>query len=140
MITREELQGQWNQVKGQARQRWSQLSDNDFQNAKGNTEQLVGMIQEKTGESKKEIEAFLDSFAKKSSDYLQSAMEGASDYAQQARDQMQKQYQQVSGSVEEGYAQANQMVRSRPMESVSVAFGAGIVAGVLVGLMLYPRR
>jgi uncharacterized protein YjbJ (UPF0337 family) len=37
------------------------LTDNDFHNAKGDYEQLVGKIKEKTGQTREEIENALDS-------------------------------------------------------------------------------
>jgi ElaB/YqjD/DUF883 family membrane-anchored ribosome-binding protein len=49
-------------------------------------------------------------------------------------------YDSVEQSMEEGYDEAQQMVRSRPMESLGAAFGAGLVAGVLVSLMLRSSR
>jgi len=42
--------------------------------------------------------------------------------------------------LEEGYEEAQEMVRSRPLESLTAAFGAGLIAGVLVSLLLRPSR
>ncbi len=45
----EQIKGQWNQVTGRLREHWGQLTDNDFQQLRGNADQLVGMVQAKTG-------------------------------------------------------------------------------------------
>ncbi|WP_459557772.1 CsbD family protein [Lacunimicrobium album] len=140
MITREQLQGQWNQVKGQIREKWGQFSDDDLQRFQGNGEQLVGMIQEKTGATRQEIERFLDSTMQAGSSYISAAAERTAQYTDQARKQVQQGYDQARQQVAQGYDQAQQTVRARPMESLTAAFGAGIVAGVLVGLLLTPRR
>ena len=42
MINAQELQGQWNQIRGQVKQKWGQLTDDDLQIHGGNIDQLVG--------------------------------------------------------------------------------------------------
>ncbi|MEZ6051591.1 MAG: CsbD family protein [Planctomycetaceae bacterium] len=46
---RQEIEGQWNQVKGQVQERWGELTDDDLYKARGSADQLVGVIQQKTG-------------------------------------------------------------------------------------------
>ncbi len=43
--------GVWNQIKGQAREAWGDLTDNDVEKAAGRRSRLVGIIQEKYGKS-----------------------------------------------------------------------------------------
>ena len=52
------IQGEWNYLCGLARQRWSQLTEDDLGAQEGNIEQLVGRIQQKTGEGREAIEKF----------------------------------------------------------------------------------
>ena len=40
----------------------------------------------------------------------------------------------------EGYEEAQRMVRRRPAESVAVAFGTGLVVGLIVGLVASSRN
>jgi uncharacterized protein YjbJ (UPF0337 family) len=49
------IQGEWTHLCGLARQRWSQLTDDDLGALEGNFEQLVGRIQQKTGEGREAI-------------------------------------------------------------------------------------
>jgi ElaB/YqjD/DUF883 family membrane-anchored ribosome-binding protein len=48
-------------------------------------------------------------------------------------------YEGVAESIRSGYDQAQGTVRRNPMESVAVAFGAGIITGVIVGLVLKSK-
>lgn len=56
------LKGKWNQIKGSAREKWGDLTDDDFARAEGNREQLSGAIQERYGVAKDEAERQIDSF------------------------------------------------------------------------------
>ena len=59
MINREILEGNWNQFKGQILKKWSQLTDSDLAEFHGNVDELVGVIQRKTGEGREVVESFL---------------------------------------------------------------------------------
>ncbi len=61
-MNREELEGRWEQLKGKARERWGQLSDDDVEQVRGRAEQLAGAIQERYGVSKEEAERQIDEF------------------------------------------------------------------------------
>jgi uncharacterized protein YjbJ (UPF0337 family) len=147
MATRQQLQGKWNEVKGRLKERWGQLTDDDLVRGEGNVEQLVGVIQQKTGRAREEVEKFIDEVVEGSSNTMDRVASAAREYAGDASEAMRRGYDQASDTVKRGYEQASQKfsegyqtaeetVRRNPMESVAVSFGAGIVAGVLVGLML----
>ncbi len=140
MVTRQELEGSWNSVKGQLQEKWGQLTDDDLQRAKGDANQLIGMIQQKTGETRRAVEDFLNSAMKNGSSAIQQAAETAKSYAGQARQVASERYEQAIESVNSGVEEAQRMVRRSPMESVAVAFGAGMVAGVITGLILKSSR
>jgi uncharacterized protein YjbJ (UPF0337 family) len=139
MVTRQQLEGQWNQVKGRIQERWGQLTDNELAELEGNASQLVGTIQKKTGESRQAIEDFLEEVVAEGSSMLNKASETARDYAQRASQAVHENYDKVAENVRDGYSQAADCVRKRPMESLGVAFGAGIITGVIVGLVLKNR-
>ncbi|MAY86979.1 MAG: general stress protein CsbD [Pseudooceanicola sp.] len=48
----DQIEGKWEQVKGSAREQWGKLTDDELQEAKGNREQLVGLIQERYGKAR----------------------------------------------------------------------------------------
>ena len=56
MITRQELQGQWNQVKGQVQERWGEFSDDELMEARGSADQLVGVIQQNSSAPDAELQ------------------------------------------------------------------------------------
>lgn len=43
------LEGQWKQIKGEAKSWWGKLTDNDLDRAAGKFDVLVGILQEKYG-------------------------------------------------------------------------------------------
>lgn len=43
----EDLKGKWNQVKGNVQKQWGKLTDDDLDVIKGDTEILVGKLQER---------------------------------------------------------------------------------------------
>jgi uncharacterized protein YjbJ (UPF0337 family) len=54
--TQQKWQGRWDQLKGRAKQFWGDLTDDDFTKADGKYDELVGIINERTGETREEIE------------------------------------------------------------------------------------
>jgi uncharacterized protein YjbJ (UPF0337 family) len=50
------LKGQWNQLKGKAREKWGMLTNDDLNVIQGKTEQLVGLIQQRYGIARDEAE------------------------------------------------------------------------------------
>ncbi|MDX1652705.1 MAG: CsbD family protein [Brumimicrobium sp.] len=56
----DKIKGNWNQIKGQIKQEYADLSDKDLTYVEGKEDELIGRIQEKTGESKSAIKDFID--------------------------------------------------------------------------------
>jgi uncharacterized protein YjbJ (UPF0337 family) len=50
------IQGTWKQIKGQARQWWGKLTDDDLEQIAGQRDKLVGKLQERYGYSKQQAE------------------------------------------------------------------------------------
>ena len=51
------IEGKWEQLKGQAKAKWGDLTDDDLTEAKGNAQILAGKVQERYGKTKEEAEA-----------------------------------------------------------------------------------
>lgn len=130
------LQGHWNEVRGKLREKWGELTNDDVQSFNGNVDQLIGQIQRKTGESRESIERYLDSVATEFSGTLDRARETVGVYASQARDTVQEQYEQASRAMREGYRSAERTIQHHPAESIATAFGVGLVAGLIIGLVV----
>ncbi|MDI1312845.1 CsbD family protein [Prosthecobacter sp.] len=48
--------GDWNIMKGKLKQKWAQLTDDDLKDYEGKTDELIGNIQKRTGESREAVE------------------------------------------------------------------------------------
>jgi uncharacterized protein YjbJ (UPF0337 family) len=59
--TSQKWEGRWDQLKGKVRQFWGKLTDDDLEKSKGDYTELIGIIKEKTGETREEIERRLNS-------------------------------------------------------------------------------
>jgi uncharacterized protein YjbJ (UPF0337 family) len=57
-----QIAGNWTQCKGQVRERWGKLTDDDLEVIRGKREQLVGKIQERYGLSIKVVEKQIHEF------------------------------------------------------------------------------
>lgn len=54
-----ELKGDWNIVKGKLKQKWADLTDDDLKFAEGKSDELIGRIQKRTGETNEAIKKAL---------------------------------------------------------------------------------
>jgi len=138
-INAQVLQGQWNNLRGQVKERWGQLTDDDLQIQGGNVDQLVGKIQQRTGESRESIEKFLTDLTGRGASAVAQATEAVSNFAQQTGDRLRDRYGDLSEQARDRLDMAQDVVRHNPSQSVAAAFGVGLVAGLIVGLALRSR-
>lgn len=54
------IKGKWNQIKGDVKRKWGQVTDDDLVQAEGNMDKLIGMIQQRTGEQRDAIRRWLE--------------------------------------------------------------------------------
>jgi uncharacterized protein YjbJ (UPF0337 family) len=54
--TQDILLGKWHELKGQVRQQWGKLTDDDFTRLSGKTEELAGVLQQRYGYGKAQAE------------------------------------------------------------------------------------
>jgi uncharacterized protein YjbJ (UPF0337 family) len=139
MINQTTLKGNWNEIKGKLRTHWGQLTSDDLQTFNGNVEQLVGLIERKTGETRSAVEEFLNQVTSNGSATIGAAVEDARQYVEDAAQRIQQHSRQAMDSFRDGYQEAEQMVRQKPTESVAICFGVGVFVGLLVGLSLRGR-
>jgi uncharacterized protein YjbJ (UPF0337 family) len=55
-----EIKGDWNITKGKLKQKWAKLTDDDLQFVAGKSEELIGRIQKRTGETREAVEKALN--------------------------------------------------------------------------------
>lgn len=139
MVNQEVLEGSWNEVKGKLQSKWGQLTNDDLQHFHGTVDQLIGLVQRKTGETRDAISDFLDEAAADGSSVVGHVTEEVRRYAHDAADLVHDQSQRAADSMRHGYDEVESMVRQRPGESVIVGFGAGVLVGLLMGLVMHRR-
>jgi uncharacterized protein YjbJ (UPF0337 family) len=61
----DQIEGQWGQLKGQVKSKWSKLTDDDVTNLSGKKETLIGKLQERYGILKDEAEKQVDEWIAK---------------------------------------------------------------------------
>lgn len=57
------IAGKWDQLKGKAQAKWGDLTDDDFDVAKGNAEYLSGKLQERYGWSRERADREVQDFS-----------------------------------------------------------------------------
>jgi uncharacterized protein YjbJ (UPF0337 family) len=55
-LNKDVLEGKWKQMRGQAKEWWGKLTDDDLDRVEGKSEQLIGLLQEKYGYTRERAE------------------------------------------------------------------------------------
>ena len=58
------LEGKWKQLKGSVQAKWGEITDDEFDQVKGNRERLIGLVQEKYGKKKDDVRREVDDYLK----------------------------------------------------------------------------
>jgi uncharacterized protein YjbJ (UPF0337 family) len=59
-LNKDILEGKWKQIRGQAKEWWGKLTDDDLDRVAGKAEQLVGLLQEKYGYTREQAQEEYD--------------------------------------------------------------------------------
>jgi uncharacterized protein YjbJ (UPF0337 family) len=62
------LKGKWRQLKGEVKSQWGKLTDDDLDRAEGDTEKLIGRVQERYGYQRDEAKREVDDFVRRHQD------------------------------------------------------------------------
>ena len=54
-MTKLEIKGNWNEIKGKLKQKYAQLTDDDLLFAEGKEDELLGRLETRTGQSKEQL-------------------------------------------------------------------------------------
>lgn len=60
MLNQDVLKGKWKQMRGQVKQWWGDLTDDDLDQIDGSADKLVGRLQERYGYAREEAEREVD--------------------------------------------------------------------------------
>jgi uncharacterized protein YjbJ (UPF0337 family) len=61
-MNQDQLEGKWDQLKGNVRENFGELTDDDVEQVKGKRENLVGKLKERYGDTKEQAEKKIDEF------------------------------------------------------------------------------
>lgn len=79
------LENHWQEILGKLQEKWGSLNEQDLQRARGDAQQFVKAIQQKTGETREAIQAFLDELVGQYAGTVQQAAEMLREYANRMR-------------------------------------------------------
>ena len=134
MSTQQQIIGNWGQLKSKVKQRWGQLTDDELQEVEGNYDQLLGLIQQKTGEAREQIERVLNEL---NGGTLSKAADSIRQYANQAGEAVRGAAGDARLRAEERYEEVQEIVREHPGQAIAVAFGIGVGVGLLLSIALH---
>ena len=60
----DQVKGNWKQMTGQVKEKWGKLTDDDLTVIAGKRDQLAGILQQRYGYAKEQVEKELDEFTK----------------------------------------------------------------------------
>ncbi|MDX1925872.1 MAG: CsbD family protein [Pirellulaceae bacterium] len=151
MITKEHAQGNWKTIIGAVKEKFSQITGDELTGIEGNLDKLIGLVQRKSGQSREWVEAFLTDASDASKDVAQRVSNTASQYASQAVEVVRDNYENLSNAAHRGYEQVSdaasrgydntvKTVSNRPLESIAIALGCGVLTGLVVGLSMASKR
>ena len=133
------LRGDWTQLKGRIRQQWGDITGDELDGFEGNVEQLVGMIQEKTGDAREAIERQIRNFAEAGSNGTAHLRQRAQEQVEYAATTAQQAAEQAADAIRSKYQEAEQVVKRKPMESLAMTFAIGLVCGIGATLVLKSK-
>ncbi len=136
MTNEQTLQHNWSQIQNRLQEKWRELSQNDFEGVNGNIDRLVGVIQQRTQESRAAIESYIDEVITESRSVADAAAENAREYYDQAAQVAQQKYDELSAQFQQRFADMESVIQQKPAQSVATAFGVGLLAGVTIALLL----
>lgn len=140
MVSQENLAGHWNTIVGAVKEKFGQITGDDLTRVQGNFDQLIGMIERKTGQTKESIESFLNDCCDSAGTTYRRATKKGAELYNQAGEALDEGIQRFSEHADQGYQAARDAVSKRPMESVAVVAGLGLLAGIAIGVSMASRR
>lgn len=63
MDTQQQLHGQFRLVSGAVQKKYGEISDDEIRETEGSLQKLIGLVQEKTGQSREQVESYVNDLA-----------------------------------------------------------------------------
>jgi uncharacterized protein YjbJ (UPF0337 family) len=139
MLNEHRLQRQWSEIQGRLRERWTEVTADDLALFSGTIDELVDLVQRRTGEARDVVRQHLSAIA---GDMTLLGRHTAATFAEcgrQARQTIDEAAAPMLESLERARRQGTVYVRRHPSEAMGLCLGAGMLAGLLVGWMTRRR-
>ena len=122
----------WDEVKTRLQKRWGQIDDSDLSTPMS-MQQLSDMIQKKTGDARDQVESYLEEMRASLMAKADGLRQAVGPRVDELRDRATARFGDANQSFRDGLATAEEQVRSKPAQSIGIAFGVGILAGIMLG-------
>ncbi len=136
MATKQEISGKWNSIVGSVKKKYGEITDNDLKQVEGDLNKLAGLVQQKTGQSREQIEAYFDECCASADSVMGQVANYASDAGQAVRDG----YDATAEQARRSYETSVKSMSRHPLESAGVALGVGLLVGLFVGISIGGQR
>ena len=140
MVSSNELMANWNGIIESLRAKFGNFTRDELARVEGNFEELVKLVQRKSGRSKEQIASFVSDCCESAGTTYGQVANRASHYADAAGEVLRDNYDRVASEAKKGLNYTAQSVGRRPLEFLALAVGSGIIAGVLIGLSMSGRK
>lgn len=130
MLDQRLLLQKWSAIKDKLQQSWEELTADDLMLFRGTVDELVELIQRKTGQANETIRQQLKTIADEFASLTQQAADTvgqSKDVAQQAIDEAGP---SILNSLNDVYRKAKTSIRRHPVESVAICLAVGVLAGL----------
>ena len=136
MVNQTVLEENWNDIKATLKSKWHQLADHELRGFKGSADELVQMIQRRTGQAKTVIENQLEEMVTQGRSIQKQVGQYVSGAASQASEACEEGYDLAAQKLAEGYKQASRYAKENPGAAVAILLGSGILAGLGVAMLM----
>ncbi len=140
MINQEILRGHWNTIAGAVKEQFGEVTGDDLTRVRGNLDQLIGLLQKKAGQTREQIEQFLNECCDEAESTYRQTVRKASRLGHQAEGYARDGYDELSNGAAQGVAYARSALHRRPLESVAIVAGVSLLAGLALGVSLSQRK
>ena len=142
------LEGKWNQLKGEVKKQWGDLTNDDLDRIEGERAKLEGRLQERYGYSRQQAQDEVDKFLARVDNEMGDLRDTVESKVQEAQARLQDQVSEAKDTLESKAGTYNKQVRQAAPGEVSYAVDeypwlvviSALVAGLLIGLMLNPGK
>jgi len=140
MFSQKESVGNWKSIISSLKTKFGDFSHDELARVEGNVEQLVKLVQRKSGQSQEQIVSFISGCCAAVGTSYEQFANTASQYVDNAGDVVRENYDRMASEAKKGLDYTSKTVKRRPFESLAVAVGSGIIAGVVLGLSISNRK